>query len=237
VFLNNFATHPALAGLNDTTNIWDPDISNPEVDHVRMGGDMAPAFQRRLRAMYSFYVWLRGAERLVDKLPRNALRIPYLHALFPNCLVIHVIRDGRAVVASLMALNQRETRELHRPRVPFGGFAKPPGWRELLDRPPVEQFAHLWARLVPYARASGRQLPPGSYTEVFYEEFCRDPQGVLSRLYEWCGLLPHRRLHQAVPTALEARNNKWQTTVAPTEQAQLVAIVRPLLTELGYLKP
>jgi Sulfotransferase family len=234
VFLNNFATHPALAGLNDTTNIWDPNLSNPEVDHVRTDGDITPAVRRRLRAMYSLYVWLCGAERLVDKLPRNALRVPYLHALFPNCFVIHVIRDGRAVVASLMALNQRDMSQPTRQGIPFGGFAKPPGWRELLDLPPVEQFAHLWARLVPYARASGSQLPPGTYTEVFYEEFCRDPQGILSRLYEWCGLPPHRRLSQVIPPALQPRNDKWRTTLAPTDQARLVAIVGSLLTELGY---
>lgn len=234
VFLSTFATHPALAGLNDTTYIWDPDISKPDVDHIRTEGDVTPEARRRLRAMYSLYLRLRGAERLVDKLPRNALRISYLHALFPDCFVIHMIRDGRAVVASLLALHQKEMSQPHRQGVSFGGFAKPPGWRELLDRPPLEQFAHLWSRLVPYARASGKQLPPASYTEVYYEEFCRDPQGVLSRLYERCGLPAHPRLRQAVPAALAPRNNKWRTSLAPTEQARLVAIIGPLLAELGY---
>jgi hypothetical protein len=237
VFLSTFATHPALAGLNDTTYIWDRDIAKPDVDHIRTERDVTPEARRRLHAMYSLFLRLRGAERLVDKLPRTALRISYLHALFPDCFVIHVIRDGRAVVASLLSLHQREMSEPRRRGVSFGGFARPPGWQELRDRPPLEWFAHLWSRLVPYARASGNQLPPGAYTEVHYEEFCRDPQVVLSRLYEWCGLCPHSRLHQAVPASLQPRNDKWRTSLAPSEQARLIAIIGPLLAELGYHQP
>jgi len=233
VFLETFATHPALAGLNDTTAIWDPDLLDPTVDHVRTERDATPALRRRLAAMLSLYVRLAGAARLVDKLPRNALRVPYLHALFPDCQVIHVIRDGRAVVASLLTTSARE-RDVPVRRTPFAGFARPPGWRELLDRPPVEQFAHLWARLVRHARAAGARLPGGSYAEVTYEEFCRDPRGTVSRFYKWCGLPPHPRLREAVPPALEARNDKWRTALEAADRERMLAIVGPLLVELGY---
>lgn len=233
VFLETFASHPAVAGLNDTTWLWDPDLENPDNDHVRTEADASPVLRRCLHARLDLYLTMRGARRLVDKLPRNALRIPFLRALFPDCLVIHVIRDGRAVVASLLALWQREASEPLR-QGPFGGFARPPGWRDLLRLPRLEQFAHLWARLVPHARAAGRRLPAGAYTEVSYEEFCRDPRGVVGRLHDWCGLAPHPRLAEAVPASLTARNDKWRTALAPDEQARVAAIIGPLLDELGY---
>jgi len=41
--------------------------------------------------------------RMLEKTPANALRIPFINALFPDCYFIHVLRDGRHTTASLIA--------------------------------------------------------------------------------------------------------------------------------------
>jgi hypothetical protein len=230
LFVNNLASHPALADWSEGLELWDAAWQPSGADHVRTAADVTPGLRRRLTAILSLYMWMSRRPRLVNKLPRNSLRIPYLATLFPDCRVIHVIRDGRSVVASLV---QKVAEEPRRQGAPLGNFARPPGWQTLRDRPAVEQFAHLWARLVPHARDAGRGLPADAYAEVFYEEFCRDPRGSLARLYRWADVPAHPHL-DAVPAHLTARNDKWRTTLSPAEQAQTVAIIGPLLESLGY---
>ena len=43
-----------------------------------------------------------------------------------------------------------------------------------------------------------------------------------------------RPFQDHVPAAFEPRNHKWRATLAPAEQARVVAIIGPLLTDLGY---
>lgn len=230
LFVNRFASHPGLADWSEGLELWDANWQPSGADHVRTAADVTPEIRRRTTAILSLYVWLTGRRRFVNKLPRNALRIPYLAALFPDCRVIHVIRDGRAVVASLVQKVRDEPRRQGRP---LGNFARPPGWQELQERPEVEQFAHLWTRMVLQAREAGRRLTAGAFTEVFYEEFCRDPRRTLAQLYRWADL-PEPLHLDAAPASLTARNDKWLTTLSPAEREQMVAIVGSLLESLGY---
>lgn len=231
LFVRTFGLHPELAEWSEAINIWESDPFDPKADHVRTEREATPEVRRRLAAIFSLYTWLCRADRFVNKFPRNALQIPYLQALFPDCFVIHVIRDGKAVVASLL---QKVVDEPVRQGVLFGRYVRPPGWRDLLDRPLVEQFAHLWLRLVRHARAAGKQLPSRSYTEVSYEEFCREPLTVLHRLYDWCGLDAWPRLQEVVPEAFEPRNPKWRNALSPSDQERVTDILGPMLEELGY---
>ena len=48
------------------------------------------------------------ATRFVEKTPDHALHLPLIHRLFPDATVIHVLRDGRDVVASLMDAAKQE---------------------------------------------------------------------------------------------------------------------------------
>src|SRR6266542_1835989 len=51
-------------------------------------------------AIKSDYARRAGKSRWADKTPRYALTLPFIDRLFPTCQVVHVIRDGRDVVAS-----------------------------------------------------------------------------------------------------------------------------------------
>lgn len=235
LFVRLFASHPALADWSEGVELWDAAWQGSSDDHVRTAAHASAAVRDRVTATVSLYLWLRHRRRFVNKLPRNALRIPYLAAIFPDCRVIHLIRDGRAVIASLM---DKVRSEPERRGVPFGRFARPPGWQELLDRPQVEQFAHLWARLVPLAREAGRALPAGAYVEVLYEDVCRDPRGTLAGLYRWADLPEHPGLG-SVPAALTPRNEKWLTTLSAPERALVERVLgaRPEVPDDDLAQP
>src|SRR5204862_4656085 len=48
--------------------------------------------------------WFEGqaeGRMIIEKCPRNSLRVPYIHRIFPEAKIIHIIRDGRDVICSL----------------------------------------------------------------------------------------------------------------------------------------
>ena len=101
------------------------------------------------------YAKSRGRTRWADKTPRYALSLAYINDLFPTCQIVHVIRDGRDVVAS------------HRDRW---------GYRSALKA--VEK----WPRYIKAARRVGERLPDDRYIEVRYEDLVLDTEATLRTL-------------------------------------------------------
>ena len=58
-----------------------------------------------LRSIVRSHLRYQGRRRFVNKNTRNARRIGYLSAVFPDALFVHVARDPRATVASLLRVH------------------------------------------------------------------------------------------------------------------------------------
>jgi hypothetical protein len=97
----------------------------------------------------------RGKTRWADKTPRYALSLDFIDALFPDSQIVHVVRDGRDVVAS------------HRDRW---------GYRSAVKA--VEK----WPRYIKAARSFGENLAPDRYIEIRYEALVGDTESELRRL-------------------------------------------------------
>jgi hypothetical protein len=106
------------------------------------------------------YAASRGKTRWADKTPRYALTLGFLDQLFPSCQVVHVIRDGRDVVAS------------HRHRFGYRSAVK---------------AAEKWPRYIRAAREAGARLGPERYREVRYEALVADPKGTMQELLDFLG--------------------------------------------------
>jgi hypothetical protein len=174
----------------------------------------------------------RWGKRFLNKHPRNTLRIGFLDALFPDSRFIHLVRDGRGVIASL--LKERGARD-SRQVTPYGNFCKPIAWRDYLERPAVEQAARQWVDLVTYARRALAALGARRSLEIRYEDFCADPAAVLADCDRFCGLRPQGG--HLLPTAGELgnRNHKWRAAFSTQDLDTIMEIGGPLLRELGYV--
>jgi hypothetical protein len=141
--------------------------------------------------------------RLLEKTPRNCLRIPFLRALFPDAKFLFLRRDGLATISSLIegwnAAAGSEGRDVPLPeplRIPgYAGkswcYVLPPGWRALADQPLEVVCAEQWKACVeailaelPSLRAEGRVC------ELSYEELTLDPRPTLLRILSFLGLPP-----------------------------------------------
>jgi hypothetical protein len=104
------------------------------------------------------YAHGRGKSRWADKTPKYSLSLGYITKLFPSCQVIHVVRDGRDVVAS------------HRHRWGY--------WSAL-------KAVEKWPRYIGAVRAVGANLPPERYYELRYEKLVGDMRSTLEGLLEF----------------------------------------------------
>ena len=181
----------------------------------------------------------RGS-RFVDKTPRNALRVPYLDALFPDARFVFLHRDGRATVASLIegwtarrGISYRlpVRLELDRHRGRYWSYVLPPGWRGWI-RTSVPAVAALQYRTSnEIALDDLAAIDRSRVTTVSFEALLDRPAdtigGVLARLElpsadEVLGPAAELDRH-AVSSLSPPRPGKWR------DRAALIEPVLPLI--------
>jgi Sulfotransferase family len=226
-----FATHPDVANWSEAGRLWDPiHYHDPEAEHHWSAEDATPGRIRRLHRWCEWYRQSHGKARFVNKHPRNSMRIAYLRRAFPDARFIHVIRDGRAVVSSILAqIGRRERRQ----KRPMGGFAKPPGWRALLRDDLAEQTALQWQAIVRHVREQREELGD-AYTEVRYETLCAQPRETYRTLFAFAGLTNDAAALAGIPEQLDVSEG-WRERLTPEQLATIEKAAGDLLRELGYL--
>jgi hypothetical protein len=167
-----------------------------------------------------------GKNRWGDKTPRHVLHIRWLAQTFPDATFIHIIRDPRAVVASLRRA----------------------GWHRIPRR-----AARFWRHRVRAGRAAGHTIDPYRYMEIRYEDLVSHPDQSLKRLCDFCGLTFVSDMLQfyeaatdAVPAVHEhlfehlkapvnpARAESWRTELTPRDISEIEAVARRAMVDLGY---
>lgn len=174
------------------------------------------------------------------KLCETAYILPLLAILFPTARYVHLIRDGRDVAFSNHVA----------PRDPFWQkvYANAEGigrWNGLFfgrhSRFTYRLYPHLynaqhWLNSVTVGRRFGAML--GSrYHELRYEGLCTEFDATCATLFAFAGLAPD-------PAALSPiRSSVVRTRVGCFRQQNPIYVwqvtnrLRPLLIELGYLRP
>lgn len=163
--------------------------------------------------------------RMLEKTPKNALRIPFFNAAWPDALFVYLYRDPRETLASMMEA-WRSGRFRTYPRLPeWRGQAWSmllvPGWRELNELPLAQIVAHQWAITTKQILADLEALPVQRVTAVSYNDFLTAPQAVLERLTARLDLKWDRTLGEGLPfskTTVSAPGvDKWRRVAADIE--------------------
>lgn len=188
-------------------------------------------YAEAVRAVFEAYAASHGKPRWGDKTPGYVTRIRLLARLFPDAQFVHVIRDGRAVAASVA--------EMH-----FG-----PG-------DPVSA-GFWWRKRVAAGLRDGRRLGPGRYLEVRLEDLIADPEATLRRVLaflgeEWSPAVldyraraeaflarasgrPAARIHRHLIRPPTPGLRDWQAGLSAAERRLVPAACGWPLVELGYV--
>jgi omega-hydroxy-beta-dihydromenaquinone-9 sulfotransferase len=190
----------------------------------------------RIRRAVTEVMQYQFKERFCAKLT-GPPRITYLKSVFPHARFIHVIRNGMAVVHSL--LNVRFWKEKGGYENPFWKGSFPEEYLQVWNehgRDPAVLVGLQWRYVIELARSEGQELGPGQYMESRYEDFVRDPHGNLLKWYEFCGLEDSAKAHRSIDKGVQIRNmnGKYLSEWGEDEQKTLSKVMSPVLQELGY---
>jgi len=143
--------------------------------------------------------------RLLEKTPKNALRIPFLNALFPDASFVFLWRDPRESIASIMGAWRSGKWKTYNGLEGFAGpwsLLLPPGWRELSGKPLEEIAAYQWQSTNRIALEDLASLAPERWTTMRYGDFLADPKTQITRLCRFLGIEIDRSLAQRLSAPL-----------------------------------
>jgi len=223
-------------GPTEGTPVWRHLLGDRFMDDFLLGVDATDEERERFRSLVTKILRYEGKPRFVAKLTGPA-RIHYLSSIFPDARFIHVIRDGRAVVNSLLE-NHPGWRGTFRERQPaWTGLSAEQlqRWKEH-ESSPSALAAVEWRAVVEAARSEARELPPGRYMEIRYEEFIADPHRRLDEITAFCGLPRSADAHAFLTQRVRIRNMnyQWSNAMEAAQLLQLDLLIGGLLADLGY---
>lgn len=206
-----------------------------------------PRIANRIRKRYEALLKRTGKRRFVDKDPFYTVWLEMIKYIFPDAYIVHIVRDGRAVVNSIACRFKTGLRS----GKPWKGDGKwwgpnPTNWRIIEDRGVVERACYQWTDLVSRGR-QGYDLFGSRYLEVRYEDIVENTRETILKVFKILGL--DKFGEDIYPQHLENRNYKWralegktfddpiwtnQASISPSEYKYL-EIMRPLLHSLEYV--
>jgi hypothetical protein len=191
---------------------------------------------RRLRRILTVArrVGLVGAVRPVEQTPEMAFLVAAAARAYPEARFVHVVRDGRDVVCSLLekgwlkpTTNGRDDAGL-----PYGGYARfwvePERRAEFEEASDARRAAWAWRRYLTAARAAGANV-----LELRYEDVTRDASGSAEALARHLDA-PAAPFEQALRTAHAGSVGRFRADLTDEQLADVVAEAGDLLRELGY---
>jgi hypothetical protein len=178
-----------------------------------------------------------GFDRACVKFPVDVEHIPELIAWFPDCKIVHIIRDPRALAMS-------------KSNDPSGTALR------ILEHPRLAwaiRKSILWHVTREYRRAARVHLlhkKSHCYRLFRYEDLLAEPERVLREVCEFCGIAfvgemlePEMGQHDHQPSSLTGKRQKafdaaaairWKTVITPIDNWVISALTRNSMRTLGY---
>ena len=230
------------------------------IDALRPGGgvtsnrltakDATPAIIAELRRRFAAQLRDRdklapaadAGARLLEKTPKNALRVPFLLELFPDARFVFLHREPRANLGSMMEAWRSRGWVTYRKLAGWNGpwsMLLPPGYERMKDRPLEEVVAFQWQAANEAILEDLESVPRDRWTTARYEDLIRDPASEIAKLLEFAGLTMDARLAEYLSkplplsrhTKTPPRPDKWRQDEAEIER--VMPAVAAAIARLG----
>jgi hypothetical protein len=126
--------------------------------------------------------------RVLEKTPKNSLRVAYLSALFPDSFFIYIYRDPNTNIASLIdGWNSIRFNTYQINGRPWK-FLLPPNWSSLIHRPVEEIAAAQWQSANTAIMDDLSGLPDTRWVIVTYDQLIGNPSREIHRICQLTGV-------------------------------------------------
>jgi hypothetical protein len=171
--------------------------------------------------------------RPVEQTPELSFVVGAAVKAYPQATVLHIIRDGRDVVCSLLERGWLREREGHDDvGQPYGpherSWVEPERRDEFTRAREATRAAWAWRRYLTAARAA-----PEHTLETRYEEIAADPTAAAERLAGRLETDP-AALAEALRKVHSRSIGRWRRDLTPEQVEDVEREAGPLLRELGY---
>ena len=186
-------------------------------------------FAGRLRDRHGQPPPAGASVRLLEKTPKNALRVPFLLEVFPDAQFIFLHREPRANLSSMIQAWRTNGWVTYRQLPGWPGqwsLLLPPGYERLQGRPLEEVVAFQWQAANETILDDLRSVPRERWTTVRYEELIRDPLAEVAKLLKFADLSMDPRLAEYLSKPLPLSRHtktaphpdKWRRDAAEIER-------------------
>jgi hypothetical protein len=221
----------SLPGFVDLGEVAALKASIPEL--ADLPEEEAAARIRRL-LVWTRRIALVGGRRAVEQTPETAYVAGAAARAFPQASVLHMVRDGRDVVCSLLEQGWLSAGRGGRDDAGLAYGAQARFWveperrAEFADASDARRCAWAWRRYVSAARSLG----PRAF-ELRYEELAADPVAVAAPLAEHLAV-PVEPLAAALGQVHAESVGRYRRDLTPEQLTDVEAEAGELLRELGY---
>ncbi len=189
------AFHPAHRGFD--SNRLDRNDATAENVSALHGGFVAALRERDGRTVPE------GVGRLLEKTPKNALRLPLLDAVFPGALYVYLYREPAENLGSLIE-GWESGRFVTYPNLPgWSGlpwsYLLVPEWRNLVGQPLGAIVTEQWRRTQEILLGDFAAIPADRVHALDYREFIADPARHVAEICAFAGVRWDRALPAVLP--------------------------------------
>jgi len=187
--------------------------------------DYDAEMERKLKGLIEMHLEVTGKRRFMNKRTANTQRIRLIHRMFPNAYYIHMIRDGRAAIASYLNV------DWWKDMTAWSMGVKVSDWNKA-GKDPVELATKHWRANLEEILSNKSIL--ARYMEVKYEDFVKDTWAETKRMTDFCGLSFPENFKRILPKSLPNMNFKWRKQITQEQSKIIDEYGGDLLKQLGY---
>lgn len=176
--------------------------------------------------------------RLIEKTPKNSLRVPFFNRTFPDAQFILLWREPADNLSSIIEAWRTGRWTTYNNLDGFDGpwsLLLPPGWRNMNRRSLGEIAAFQWESANRIALDDLQQLPRSRWTVVNYGDLVDDPGAVVSRLCDFAGLTVDSGLESRLAAPLPL-SRYTHTPPARDKWLKNVDLINPWLPKLSAMR-
>ncbi len=205
--------HPDVVYLNEPRHLWaaafpESDIWSYWVRRsgrarlIYTGADAVDPGRAIIRRLFARELRRGKGRLLIEKLPINTFRGPFLAALFPKARFIHIHRNGLEVARSIARLADQGEWYINDGQkwdLLVEAARAHPTTANLPAQCTTSELQGLleWRLSEEHACRFFAQLPANQWIELSYARLMEDPIGVMRRIYQFLGLEASERFLEA----------------------------------------
>ena len=213
VLASTLKTEHEIAMWTEAPEVWEPwwgEGGSGDYEEMvpRYASDVAEMDAWRIRYAFGRFVASQQGHRLLNKNPRNTVMISYMREIFPDAKIIHIYRDPRDVVNSIIRSADR-------------------------DRA-MDGVCQKLIRSIEYVDSEKKNLPAGDFYELSYEDFCERPYEIMVEIFNACELDYTDADLGRLPRSLTNFNGGWKKELDGRQQARLQENLARVVQRYGY---